>query len=210
MCLASIAWVLWRWVLGKILERRVSSDPSIFSGPVPRLWLWSTWLASIQIVNATYGGIYDAPITLVDGLQDGQLAEVASEELGPVSLDDLMGTQWRLHRLNFDQEPLVDVTISAEFAEGTVSGTGGCNSYSANVTSSGGQLLAVGPVATTAMACDDDREALETAYLAALQSATEWRFYPGQLAIGYTATGGDQGTLFFTPVESVDSGPTSE
>ena len=72
------------------------------------------------------------------------------------------------------------------------------------------QLLAVGPVATTVMACDDELEALETAYLAALQSATEWRFYPGQLAIDYTATGGDQATLFFTPVESADSGPTSE
>ena len=53
-------------------------------------------------------------------------------------------------------------------------------------------------------------EALEAAYLAALQSATEWRFYPGQLAIGYTATGGDQATLFFDPVESADSGSTSE
>jgi pimeloyl-ACP methyl ester carboxylesterase len=72
------------------------------------------------------------------GLQDGQLAEIASEELGTVSLDDLMGTQWTLHRLNFDQPPLADVTISADFADGTVSGTGGCNSYSAEVTSDGG------------------------------------------------------------------------
>ena len=151
-------------------------------------------------MNATYGGIYDAPITLVNGLQDGQLAEVASGELGTVSLDDLMGTQWRLHRLTFDQEPLVDGTISAEFVEGTVSGTGGCNSYSADVTSSGGQLLAVAPMATTTMACDDELEALETEYLAALQSATEWRFYPGQLAISYVAAGGEQGTLFFDPV----------
>ncbi len=143
-------------------------------------------------------------------LQDGQLAEIASEELGTVSLDDLMGTQWMLHRLNFDQPPLVDVMISADFADGTVSGAGGCNSYSADVTSSGGQLLAVAPVETTAMACDDELEALETEYLAALQSATEWRFYPGQLAIGYTATSGDQATLFFNPVESADSGPTSE
>ena len=192
------------------MERLVSSDPSIISESVPRPWIWSTWLASIQMVNATYGRTYDAPITLVDGLQNGQLAEVASEELGPVSLDDLMGTQWQLHRLNLDQEPLVDVTISAEFAEGTVSGTGGCNSYSADVTSSGGQLLAVVPIATTLMACDEELAALETEYLAALQSATEWRFYPGQLAIGYTATGGDQATLFFNPVESADSGLTSE
>ena len=49
------------------------------------------------------------------------------------------------------------------------------------------------------MACDDELEALETEYLAALQSATEWRFYPGQLAISYVAAGGEQGTLFFDP-----------
>ena len=91
-----------------------------------------------------------------------------------------------------------------------MSGIGGCNSYSADVTSDGDQLLAVAPIATTLMACDDELEALETEYLAALQSATEWRFYPGQLAIDYTATGGNQGTLFFTPVESVDSGSTSQ
>ena len=144
------------------------------------------------------------------GLQDGQLAEVASEELEPVSLDDLMGTQWRLHRLNFDQKPLVDVTISAEFAEGTVSGTGGCNSYSADVTSSGGQLLAVAPVTVSAMACDDELEKLEAAYLAALQSATEWRFYPGQLAIDYVAAGGDQGTLFFNPASCADADTVPE
>ncbi len=138
-------------------------------------------------------------------LQDGQLAEIASEELGTVSLDDLMGTQWMLHRLNFDQPPLVDVMISADFADGTVSGAGGCNSYSAAVTSEGGQLLTVGPIAATAMACDEELEALEADYLAALQAATGWRFFPGQLAVDYMTEGGEQGTLFFNRAGSADA-----
>ncbi len=91
-----------------------------------------------------------------------------------------------------------------------MSGIGGCNSYSADVTSSGGQLLAVAPVTVSAMACDDELGKLEAEYLAALHSATEWRFYPGQLAIGYMATGGDQGTLFFNPASSADADTVPE
>jgi hypothetical protein len=49
-------------------------------------------------------------------LQDGRLAEIASEELGTVSLDDLMGTQWMLQRLNFDQPPLVERSSSTQRA----------------------------------------------------------------------------------------------
>lgn len=139
-------------------------------------------------------------------LQDGKLVEITSEEMGTASLDDLMGTQWILHRLNFDQPPLVDGTISADFADGTVSGAGGCNGYSATVTSDEGQLLSVGPIAATAMACDEGAEAQEADYLAALQGATGWRFFPGQLAVDYVAEGGEQGTLFFNPLSNADAG----
>jgi heat shock protein HslJ len=143
-------------------------------------------------------------------IQDGQLAEMASEELGRVSLDDLMGTQWLLHRLNYDQEPLADVTLSAAFGEGTVSGNSGCNDYRADITSEGGQLLTVGPVSVTAMACNDELDTLEADYLAALQNATAWRIYPGQLAIDYVAADGDQGTLFFSPAGSEGADQASE
>ena len=132
-------------------------------------------------------------------LQDGRLAEIASEELGTVSLDDLMGTQWMLQRLNFDQPPLVDGTISADFADGMVSGAGGCNQYSAAITSDGGQLLTIGPIAATA--CDEELDALEAAYLAALQAATGWRFFPGQLAVDYVTADSEQGTLFLQPIQ---------
>ena len=59
------------------------------------------------------------------------------------------------------------------------------------------------------MACDEELDAIETAYLAALQSATRWRFFPGQLAVEYVTAGGDQGTLFFDPVSSADVGGAS-
>jgi hypothetical protein len=58
------------------------------------------------------------------------------------------------------------------------------------------------------MACDEALEVLEADFLAALQSATGWRFFPGQLAIDYVAEGGEQGTLFFNPLSSTDAGTT--
>jgi heat shock protein HslJ len=110
-----------------------------------------------------------------------------------------------LQRLNFDQPALAEGTITANFADSRVSGTGGCNEYSADVTSDSAQLLAVGPVAGIMMACDDGVTALEAAYLTALQRATEWRYYPGQLAITYLAEDGAQGTLFFNPKNSTEA-----
>jgi heat shock protein HslJ len=86
-----------------------------------------------------------------------------------------------------------------------VSGAGGCNSYNATVTSDDGQLLTVGPIAATAMACDEELEAREADYLAALQGATGWRFFPGQLAVDYVMEDGEQGTLFFNPAGSPDA-----
>ena len=93
------------------------------------------------------------------GRPDGHAMEPAPSELRPAA-----SCRWH--------------DSSAEFADGMVSGAGGCNSYSATVTSEGGQLLTVGPIAATAMACDEALEAREADYLAALQGATGWRFFP--------------------------------
>ena len=51
-------------------------------------------------------------------LQDGMLAEVGAEDMGTVSLDDLMGTSWVLNRLDQDQLVLPDTAITASFADG--------------------------------------------------------------------------------------------
>ena len=42
-------------------------------------------------------------------------------------------------------------------------------------------------------------------HLAALQGATGWRFFPGQLAVDYVAAGGEQGALFFSPIGGTDT-----
>ncbi len=60
-----------------------------------------------------------------------------------------------------------DLTATATFAAGTVSGNAGCNDYTGTYTVDGDKLT-IGPLATTKKACGPAQTALETAYLAAL------------------------------------------
>jgi heat shock protein HslJ len=147
-------------------------------------------------------------------LQNGKLAEVGSEELGTVSLQDLNGTSWVLdsvaHDLIIDMLPALPGTeITAAFADGQVSGSAGCNSYSAPVSSDGGQNLTVSPIISTQMACSEPIMDKEIEYLTALQGVTQWSYVTGQLAMTYQTDAGGLGTLIFTPapVEQAEATP---
>jgi len=80
-----------------------------------------------------------------------------------------------------------------------IAGSAGCNSYNAAVSSEGGQSLTVGPTMSTMMACSDPIMAQETAYLTALQSAVQWSYFIGQLAITYQNEDGSIGVLDYAP-----------
>ena len=133
-------------------------------------------------------------------LQAGQLVETGSEELGNVSLDDLMGTSWVLTDFNLNNDPVQgDTAITAAFADGNVSGSAGCNNYNAAVSSDSGQTLTIGPSMSTMMACEEPAMSQETKYLAALQGARQWSYYLGNLAITYQTDDGGIGTLVYAP-----------
>lgn len=68
------------------------------------------------------------------------------------------------------QDVPADVFVDARFADGAVSGSGGCNVYNGEATVSGATLK-VGPLATTQIACEGPAADIEKAYLAALASA---------------------------------------
>ncbi len=83
------------------------------------------------------------------------------------------GTSWALttYDVSGTATAVPDGTrVDAKFADGKVSGFSGCNVYNAAVTISDATIK-VGPAATTAMACDPDKTALEQAYLANLANA---------------------------------------
>ena len=103
-------------------------------------------------------------------LQDGRLVEVGSEELGQVSVQDLMGTSWTVEQLDFDQPVQGDEPITAEFADGQVAGSGGWNRYNAPVSSDDAQSLTIGPAISTLMACPEPSMTQEMQYLTALSA----------------------------------------
>ena len=78
------------------------------------------------------------------------------------------GTSWSLKTYDVSGTATAapaGIRVDATFADGKVAGSAGCNVYNAPVTISGATIK-VGPTATTSMACDADRTALEQAYLA--------------------------------------------
>lgn len=99
--------------------------------------------------------------------------------------------------------PGTEITALFDTAAGTVSGSSGCNSYSATLTTTGGGFT-VGPIASTMMACPEEIMNQEAAFLAALGGTTayQWEqqrvdnttvFTAGQLF--YTLADGTSGVI---------------
>ena len=80
-----------------------------------------------------------------------------------------------LLRIDGSLAPLPEgVHVDARFVDGRVSGTSGCNRYTADCIVEGATIR-IGPVATTRMACPSESlAAQEAAYLAALAAAVTW------------------------------------
>ncbi|MCB0166914.1 MAG: META domain-containing protein [Anaerolineae bacterium] len=143
-------------------------------------------------------------------LQDDALTQVSVEDLGKVSLADLNGTSWRLVDFNFDQQPVpADVDITANFSEGQLSGFAGCNNYTTSIATEGefAQSLVISPIAATLMACPEPGMSLETQYLAALQSVSQWSYLAAHLALTYETEDGGIATLMFEPVATEAAAP---
>lgn len=138
----------------------------------------------------------------VYSLENNQLVERSSEELGKVSLDDLNGTSWRLVDLNQNQEPALPGTeITLRFDDGQVSGSASCNKYTSAVTGDEAlpQTFVVGPVATTSRLCSDPISTQETAFLTRLENVVAWRYDFGHLALTYKIEDNVFGELLFAP-----------
>jgi heat shock protein HslJ len=94
----------------------------------------------------------------------------------PTSLE---GTSWLMLSYNNGKgglaSALLGTEITAEFLDGTVSGSAGCNSYSASYELDGNHI-SLGPAATTRMFCGEPEGVMdqENQYLAALQSAATY------------------------------------
>ena len=83
--------------------------------------------------------------------------------------EEIAGADGRLAPVVADSE------VTAEFASGKVSGSGGVNSYSAPYTTSGNDAIEIGDAAATLMAGPEPLMAQEAAYFKALGEAARYR-----------------------------------
>jgi heat shock protein HslJ len=100
--------------------------------------------------------------------------------------EDPTGTQWQL--VSIDSAPVLadtNITLSLN-ANGQAGGSSGCNSYGGSYTISAGSIT-ISDLFSTMMAClDDGIMQQETAYLAALQTATQIERSGETLTITYS------------------------
>lgn len=100
----------------------------------------------------------------------------------PVSdLPSLDGTAWTLASLP-GTAPVAGVTPTAEFADGRIAGTDGCNRYTGSYEVVGGALR-VSRLASTMMACAPDVAAQAKAFTDALTAAHSLRVADGRLEL---------------------------
>ena len=92
----------------------------------------------------------------------------------------LDGTAWILTALG-SRTPPTGTTVTAQFEDGRVQGTNGCNRYSAPVATRGMNIEISSKAATTNMACPPDIMKLADAFMRAMSSARSYRIGGKQL-----------------------------
>ena len=105
----------------------------------------------------------------------------------PSTQPELVGPLWKLTAYNNGRGALQSVLEGTQptavfEASGVVTGSGGCNTYSAPFQSTS-TSLSIGPIAATRMACEQATMDQETAYFAALERTSVYRFESGRLVL---------------------------
>jgi heat shock protein HslJ len=104
-------------------------------------------------------------------------------------LSGLAGTSWQATGINNGKEAVVGMAgtekVTASFGtDGQLSGSGGCNTYSATYETSDPDVLVIGPIAATAMACTEDTTSqIEQEYFAALDTVTTYQIDADRLTL---------------------------
>lgn len=105
---------------------------------------------------------------------------------GEVDKTALEGAFWRLASVAHADSQLHAVPDSVEatatFANGSVSGSGGCNRYTASYTVAAGKLT-IGMAATTMMACPEPQAGVEMPFMAALAATMAYQIEEDQLSL---------------------------
>jgi len=127
-----------------------------------------------------------------DGLVEGPAVVT-----GQLTLDVLAGTEWVLRAWTWSEPAPEDPRVTVTFSDGRLSGSSGCNRYTAGVTvgESVGSIV-VSQVAGTRMLCPDEAMAVEGRFLDQLAQTTQYSFIAGRLALTFDQDGSPAVMLF--------------
>jgi heat shock protein HslJ len=95
----------------------------------------------------------------------------------------LEGTQWKLLGWTISSINPADVTITAKFDDGQISGSGGVNSYAGPCRLGPGDAFSAGPIAATEMAGPEPAMRAEAAYFTLLGQAKFYSMADGRLTL---------------------------
>ncbi|MCA9989502.1 MAG: META domain-containing protein [Anaerolineales bacterium] len=157
---------------GDALTIGPAGSTQMFCEPAELMDQESAFLAALQS-TASYK--LDAGQLILSNADGGVV--VTFQPIQPVSLEE--GT-WRLTGYNNGREAFVGVLeeaeITAQFSNGQVSGSAGCNTYSGTYEIQADQIT-IGQPAATLMFCSEPEGVMdqETAYLAALVASTSFK-----------------------------------
>jgi heat shock protein HslJ len=125
-------------------------------------------LAALVLAVGSASGCAELNTTGVPA--DGSEPTGVAESIGP-QVDPLVGTAWQLTASSLDSVDLAAFGITAEFAEGTLSGQAPVNRYNAAYEVDG-ESIEIGPIASTKMAGQPAAMAAEGAFFALLSTVT--------------------------------------
>jgi heat shock protein HslJ len=135
------------------------------------------------------------------------LPAIAQEFSGDVPLQmaqtSSIAGNWRLANMTAGETPTpmvpsADIELTADFADGRITGSGGCNRFMGGYELDGDRLT-IGPLASTFKACEEPIMSQEMLYLNALQGAQRYELdTQGNLTIVYQ-TEQESGVLRFVP-----------
>jgi heat shock protein HslJ len=117
-----------------------------------------------------------------------------SSDTGSSDGGSLDGTQWRLTEWTLSSLDPADFTITAQFADGQVSGNSCVNTYSGSYQAGPGEAFSVQQIAVTEMAGPEPAMRAESAYLTLLGQATSFKVADGRLTL--YDQGGNESLLF--------------
>ncbi len=100
----------------------------------------------------------------------------------------LAGTTWKATGVNNGKGAVESTALTEKLTavfgpDNTLSGSGGCNTFTAEYTVAGSDGLEIGAIAATRMACADDVMQLETEYFAALGNTVSYKISGDSLTL---------------------------